>query len=178
RTREAQERMKERMDEAREKLKDKAAFKYNDFDFDFDFDFNFDFDSGKGKGSADDDPCEFKIVVLQALFESDPQRGMAVATDWLKPNSGQTVTCKRAALRLLARHGGKAVTPTILGLAQNETDLKLRTTAIALLGATNDDSVLNALRDFALNSPQNEVAEAALYALSQHTSPQALNALA
>ena len=176
RTREAQERMKERMDEAREKLKDKAACKYNDFDFDFDF--NFDFDSGKGKGSADDDPCEFKIVVLQALFESDPQRGMAVATDWLKPNSGQTVTCKRAALRLLARHGGKAVTPTILGLAQNETDLKLRTTAISLLGSTNDDSVIDPLRDFALNSTQNEIAEAALFALSQNTGARAASVLA
>src|SRR5438132_4393285 len=175
RTREAQERMKERMDEAREKLKDKAAFKYNDFDFDFDF--NFDFDSGKGKGSADDDPCEFKIVVLQALFESDPQRGMAVATDWLKPNSGQTVTCKRAALRLLARHGGKAVTPTILGLAQNETDLRLRITAISLLGSTNDDSVIDPLRDFALNSTQNEIAEAALFALSQNTGARAASVL-
>ncbi|PYS60708.1 MAG: hypothetical protein DMF74_18115 [Acidobacteria bacterium] len=183
RTREAQERMQERMAEAREKIKDKTAFKYNDFDFDFNFDFDFDSGkgagkgTGKGNGSADDDPCEFKIVVLQALFESDPQRGIAVANDWLKAGSGQTVTCKRAALRLLARHGGKAVTPTVLGVAQNETDLKLKTTAIALLGATNDDSVLNALRDFALNSPQNEVAEAAVYALSQHTSTQALNSL-
>src|SRR5437667_12254079 len=74
RTREAQERMQERMKDAQEKMKDRF-FKY-DFDFDF----------GKGKGSTDDDPCEFKIVVLQALFESDPQRGMTVATEWLKAN--------------------------------------------------------------------------------------------
>src|SRR5437016_1631333 len=166
RTREAKERMQERMKDAQEKMKDKGLFKY-DFDFDF----------GKGKGSTDDDPCEFKIVVLQALFESDPQRGMAVATDWLKSNSGQTVTCKRAALRLLARHGGKAVTPTILGIAQNESDLKLRTTAIALLGSTNDDSVIDPLRDFALNSTQNEIAEAALFALSQNTGARAASVL-
>jgi HEAT repeat protein len=175
----AQERMAEKMAQAQAKMKDK--------DFKYDFDFNFDFDDfdysvgkgvGKGKGSGDDDPCEFKIVVLQALFESDPQRGIAVAQDWLKPGSGQTVTCKRGALKLLARHGGKAVTPTILGFAQNETDLKLKTTAISLLGASDDDSVLNALRDFALNSTQSEVVEAAVYALGQHSSPQALNLLA
>ena len=151
RTREAQERVAERMAKAKEKFKDKGLK--------FDFDFDFDFDTGKDTG---DDPCEFKIVVLQALFESDPQRGIAVATDWVKPTSGQTVTCKRAALRLLARHGGKGVTPTILGVAQNESDLKLRTTAISLLGATNDDSVIDPLRDFALNSPQMEISEAAL----------------
>ena len=171
RAREAQERMQERMAEAQEKMKDK--FKY-DYEL-----------SGVGKGigagvgkSGDDDPSEFKIVVLQALCESDPQRCVAVSTDWLKPNSGQTVVCRRAALVMLARHGGKAATPTILDVAKNDPDLKVRTRAISLLGASNDDGVLSALRDFALNSPQPEVSEAALYALSQHTSPQALNILA
>ena len=166
RTREAQERMQERMKDAQEKMKDKGLFKY-DFDFDF----------GKGKGSTDDDPCEFKIVVLQALFESDPQRGMAVANDWLKAGSTETVSCKRAALGLLARHGGKAATPTILGVAERESDLRLRTRAISVLGTTNDDSVIDPLRNFALNSQQNEISEAALYALSQHMSPRAITSL-
>jgi HEAT repeat protein len=134
--------------------------------------------SGRGNGSLpDDDPCEFKIVVLQALFQSDVQRGIAVATDWLKPGSNQTLRCKGAALTLLARNGGKAVTPVILQVAQNETDLKLRAKAISVLGATNDDSVIDPLRDLALNAPQNEIAEAALYALSQHTSPRAITVL-
>ncbi|PYS68847.1 MAG: hypothetical protein DMF73_15990 [Acidobacteria bacterium] len=167
RTREAQERIQERMAEAQEKFKDKF-----NYDFNFDFDFN-----GKGKGSSDDDPSEFKIVVLQALFQSDVQRGNAVATEWLRPGSTETVTCKRAALRLLARYGGKAATPTILRVAQNETDLKLRTTAISVLGSMNDDSVIDPLRDFALNSQQTEISEAAVYALSQITSERAATVL-
>jgi HEAT repeat protein/outer membrane protein assembly factor BamD (BamD/ComL family) len=130
-----------------------------------------------GSSQNDDDPCEFKIVVLQALFESDPQRGIAAATDWLKPGSTQTQRCKSAALTLLARHGGKAATPTILGVAKNETDPKLRAKAISVLGQTNDDSVVDALRDFAINSQDNDIAEAALYALSQHQSPRAVTAL-
>ena len=44
----------------------------------------------------DDDPCEFKIVVLQALFQTDLQRGIMAATEWLKPGSTQTVRCKGA----------------------------------------------------------------------------------
>lgn len=171
RNREAQERMQERIAEAQEKMKD--AFKY-----DFELGVGKGMGVGVGKGSGDDDPSEFKIVVLQALCESDPQRCVAVSTDWLKPNSGQTVACKRAALVFLARHGGKAATPIILDVARNEPDLKIKTRAISLLGSSNDDSVLGALRDFALNSVQNEVVEAAIYALGQHTSPQALNALA
>ncbi|MGZ8843314.1 MAG: HEAT repeat domain-containing protein [Pyrinomonadaceae bacterium] len=169
RQKEAQERMQERIDEAQERAKAISLY-------------------GVGRGAGlgigigdnegpDDDPCEFKIVVLQALVENDPQRGLAVANDWLKAGSAQTPSCKRAALRVLSRHGGKAALPTILSIAQTETDLKIKTTAISLLGASNDDSVVSALRDFAINSPQPEVGEAALYALSQHTSPQALNAL-
>ena len=131
-----------------------------------------------GGSQNDDDPCEFKIVVLQALFESDPQRGIAAATDWLKPGSTQTQRCKGAALTLLARHGGRAAIPTILGVARNESDPKLRAKAISVLGATNDDSVVDALRDFAINSQDTDIVEAALYALSQHQSAGATAALA
>jgi HEAT repeat protein/TolA-binding protein len=171
RNREAQERMQERIAEAQEKMKDK-------FKYDWDYQVGKGFGVGVGKGSDDDPNSELKIVALQALCESDQQRCVAIATDWLKSNSGQTVACKRAALSLLARHGGKAATPTILGVAQNEADLKIKVRAISLLGASNDESVLGPLRDFALNSTQTEVSEAALYALSQHNSPAALNALA
>lgn len=122
----------------------------------------------------DDDPCEFKIVVLQALFQTDLQRGIMAATEWLKPGSNQTVRCKGAALTLLGRNGGKSVTPVILGVARSEPDLKLRARAISALGATNDDTVVDALRDFALNSPENDIVEASLYALSKHTGERAI----
>ena len=124
-----------------------------------------------------DDPCEFKIVVLQALFQTDLQRGIMAATEWLKPGSTQTVRCKGAALTLLGRHGGKTVTPVILGFARSETDIKLRARAISALGATNDDSVVDALREFALNSQDQQIVEASLYALSKHTGERAITVL-
>jgi hypothetical protein len=136
----------------------------------------FGFDTTFPAGS-DDDPCEFKIVVLQALFQTDLQRGIMAATDWLKPGSNQTVRCKSAALTLLGRSGGKAATPVILGVARNETDLKLRARAISTLATTNDDTVIDPLRDFALNSDSTDIVEAALYALSRHTGDRAINVL-
>lgn len=129
------------------------------------------------RSENDDDPCEFKIVVLQALFETDLQRGIMAATDWVKPGSTQTVRCKGAALTLLGRAGGKQVTPVILGVARNEADLKLRARAISVLGASNDDSVIEPLREFALNSNDNQIVEAALYALSRHTGDRAVAVL-
>jgi hypothetical protein len=133
---------------------------------------------GIGGSENDDDPCEFKIVVLQALFQTDVQRGIIAATDWLKPGSTQTVRCKSAALTLLGRHGGKSATPVILGLARSETDVKLRARAISTLGASNDDSVIDPLREFALNSTDNEIVEASLYALSRHTNDRVVGVLA
>jgi HEAT repeat protein len=130
-----------------------------------------------GSSTNDDDPCEFKIVVLQALFQTDLQRGIMAATEWLKPGSAQTVRCKSAALTLLGRHGGKSVTPVILGVARSEPDLKLRARAISTLGASNDDSVVDALRDFALTSQENDIVEASLYALSKHTGDRAIGVL-
>jgi hypothetical protein len=129
-------------------------------------------------GSSDsDDPCEFRIVVLQALFQTDVQRGIVVATDWLKPGSTQTVRCKGAALSLLGRNGGKSVTPVILAVARNEQDLKLRARAITALGSTNDDSVIDPLRDFAMSSNENDIVEASLYALARHTGDRAVTVL-
>lgn len=125
----------------------------------------------------DDDPCEFKIVVLQALFQTDVQRGIISATDWLKPGSTQTVRCKSAALTLLAAHGGKASMPVILNLARSETDVVLRARAISALAATNDDSVIDPLREFALSSTDNTIVEAALYALSRHTNDRVIGVL-
>jgi HEAT repeat protein len=131
-----------------------------------------------GPNSNDsDDPCEFRIVVLQALFQTDVQRGIVVATDWLKPGSTQTLRCKGAALSLLGRNGGKSVTPVILAVARNEQDLKLRARAITALGSTNDDSVIDPLRDFALSSNENDIVEASLYALSRHTGERAVTVL-
>ncbi|HEU4874849.1 MAG TPA: HEAT repeat domain-containing protein [Pyrinomonadaceae bacterium] len=132
---------------------------------------------GSNDSADDNDPCEFKIVVLQALFETDVQRGIMAATEWLKPGSTQTVRCKGAALSLLGRHGGKTVTPVILGVARSEPDLKLRARAISALGATNDDSVVDALREFALNSQDQGIVEASLYALSKHTGERAVAVL-
>ena len=134
-----------------------------------------------GSSESDDensnDPCEFKIVVLQALFQTDVQRGIMAASEWLKPGSTQTVRCKSAALTLLGRNGGKTVTPVILGVARSEPDLKLRARAISALGATNDDSVVDALRDFAMSSQDNSIVEASLYALSKHTGERAIAVL-
>ena len=134
-------------------------------------------DDQNNSDEAGNDPCEFKIVVLQALFQTDLQRGIMAATDWLKPGSTQTVRCKGAALTLLGRNGGKAVTPVILGVARSEPDLKLRARAISALGASNDDTVVDALRDFALNSQENDIVEASVYALSKHTGEHAIMVL-
>jgi len=127
--------------------------------------------------ASDNETDDFKIAVLQALFQADTARGIAAATDFLKQGSTASVRLKGAALSLLAHNGGKQVTPIILGVATNESDIKLRTRAISALGSTHDDSVIDPLRNFALNSQDTEIVQAALYAIGQHSSPQAITVL-
>ena len=178
RAREAQERAQERAQEAQERAQERVQAAMERMSDSYGVGFGVGVGVGGPNGSqSDDDPCEFKIVVLQALIQSDPQRGIAAATDWLKPGSTQTQRCKSAALTLLARHGGKEAIPTILNVARTEADPKVRAKAISVLGASNDDSVVDALRDFAMNSQDNDIVEAALFALSQHQSPRATTAL-
>ena len=50
--------------------------------------------------------------------------------------------------------------------------------AISTLGASNDDSVIDPLREFALNSTDNTIVEASLYALSRHTNERVVGVLA
>src|ERR1041385_4940756 len=88
RTREAQERMQERVKDMQDKMKDKMVYRIGDgFGVGIGNGIGVPYKIGAGERLADDDPCEFKIVVLQALVESDPQRGIAAATDWLRPIS-------------------------------------------------------------------------------------------
>src|SRR5436190_2031446 len=89
RAQEAKERTAERVKETQDRMKDKMVYRGIGDGIGVGIGGGFPYTVIGGERLADDDPCEFKIVVLQALVESDPQRGLAAANDWLRPNSGQ-----------------------------------------------------------------------------------------
>jgi HEAT repeat protein len=114
-----------------------------------------------------EDDVEVKIVALQSLFESSPERGFAYVAEMMKPGSKASSRLKEAGIELLRRYGGKQSVSLLLDIIRNQTDQKLRVTAIQTLGRTGDESVLPLLREMATTATDDEVSEAAVFAISR-----------
>lgn len=115
---------------------------------------------------------EIKLIALQSLFQSNPDRAAAFVADLFKPGSTADRRMKETVITLLGQHSGPSTTPLLLEQARNQTDPKLRKTAIFWLGRNSDESVLDLLKE-AAQSPDTEVTGAAIFALKQHRSPRA-----
>lgn len=117
--------------------------------------------------TLNEDDVEVKIVALESLFRSNPERGLAYVAEMMKPTSKANKQLKEAGIELLRRHGGKQAISMLLDIIRNQTDRELRVTAIQTLGRTGDESVLPLLKDLATNSADEEASKAAVFAISR-----------
>jgi HEAT repeat protein len=117
--------------------------------------------------ALNEDDVEVKIVALQSLFESNPERGLAYVSDMMRPGSKASPRLKEAGIEMLRRYGGKQAVSLLQDVIRNQSDPKLRATAIQTLGRTGDESVLPLLKDLATNSADDEVSKAAVFAISR-----------
>lgn len=129
----------------------------------------------------DKNDLEIKAIALQSLFQSNPERAVALVADLLKPGSAADRRLKENAIDLLGQHAGPRTTPMLMELARDQSDPKTRKKAIFWLGQSGDESAFNLLKEVALRSTNTEAdtetAKAALFALSQHSSPRAYELL-
>ncbi|HEY0380450.1 MAG TPA: HEAT repeat domain-containing protein [Pyrinomonadaceae bacterium] len=117
--------------------------------------------------SLNEDDVEVKIVALESLFQSNPERGLAYVTEMMKPGSKASARLKEAGIELLRRHGGKQAGALLLDIIRNQTDQHLRVVAIQTLGRTGDETVLPLLKDLANTATDDEVGKAAVFAISR-----------
>jgi HEAT repeat protein len=118
--------------------------------------------------TLNEDDVEVKIVALQSLFETNPERGMAYVSEMMKPGSKANPRLKEAGVELLRRYGGKQAISLLTDIIRNQTDPKIRATAIQTLGRTGDESVLPLLKELATTSTDEEVMGAAVFAISRY----------
>jgi HEAT repeat protein len=123
--------------------------------------------------ALNEDDVEVKIVALQSLFESSPERGLAYVAEMMKPGAKASPRLKEAGIELVRRYGGKQAVPLLLDIIRNQSDAKLRSTAVQTLGRTGDESVLPLLKDLATNSADEEVGKSAIFAISRFKGAQA-----
>ena len=119
------------------------------------------------------DDVEVKIVALESLFSSSPERGLAYVAEMMKPGSKANSRLKEAGIEMLRRYGGKQASALLLDVVRNQTDRELRAAAIHALGRAGDESVLPLLKDLAVNSTDEEISEAAVFAISRFDSEAA-----
>ncbi|HYO63329.1 MAG TPA: HEAT repeat domain-containing protein [Pyrinomonadaceae bacterium] len=136
-------------------------------------------DPAKARELKDKADVDLKIIALQSLCQSDPAQCPTYVGEVLNSGSRSSQRLREAAVRLLGRHGGQQAIPVLTSLARNEADEKIRVQAIAALGQTNQDSVLDTLRELAMGPEfkDNNVVDMALHALVENDSPRAVQIL-
>lgn len=116
---------------------------------------------------------ELKIIALQSLFESSPDRAMTYVAEWLRPNSTASRRMKESAVSLLGAHGGKGAVPILLDIARNQPDVKLRQTAIHRLGEEGGEAVIDDLMQIYAADRDGKIKQQILHALGEMESPRA-----
>ncbi len=132
---------------------------------------------GQAAGSALDEKDEIKAIALQSLMQSNPERALPYVTEILKNDSKASKGLKEVAVRLLGQYRGPNATSLLLDLARNQTDSKLRRSAIYSLSNVEDDRVFDLLLNLATTSDDPEVAKTALRALANHRNQKAKDSI-
>ena len=114
---------------------------------------------------------EIKVIALQSLCQGNPEQCAVQAAAILRnPNASRRL--KEAAITLLGQHRPSQSKEVLVDIARNGSDSHLRKTAIFWLGQSGDDGVLDLLKELSASSDE-ETSKAAIFAISQHSSPRA-----
>src|ERR1043165_7467181 len=118
------------------------------------------------------DNCEIKMLALQSLFEADPDRAIAIATDAIKGNQQTCPGFPAAAVSMLGSHAGGRAIPLLVDIARTHPDQKLRLTAIRRLGEERSDQVIDELIKIYDADQPKEIRTQVLRALVEGRTPR------
>jgi Uncharacterized protein conserved in bacteria len=122
--------------------------------------------------NADND--QIKFAALHSLFQMDPSEATRMVADIIKPSSNAAPDLKERAAMLLGRYGDRQARAILVDFINKEKNPTTRRRAILSLGMSEDDSVLDLLKEMALNPIDSEMREAALVAITAVDSPRTL----
>lgn len=124
-----------------------------------------------------DATIELQIIALKTLCENDRAGCSTRVAEVLRAN--KPAPLKEAAVILLGRYGGNEAVPSLIQMARNEPDEKLRMRVISALGSTNDERALDVLREIAMGPTYADVSptDSAIHALASHENARAVTIL-
>lgn len=125
-------------------------------------------DSGLTEGDE-----EIKIVALQSLFQSNPERGMAYVANMMKPGSTASARMKEAGIEMIRRYGGEQTIPLLIDIIRNDADREIKKNAIHALGRTGNERALDFLVETVRTSQDDELSKAVIFGISRFQNPKA-----
>ncbi|MBV9959483.1 MAG: HEAT repeat domain-containing protein [Acidobacteria bacterium] len=125
---------------------------------------------GRAVEPSSDDDEEIKIVALESLFRSNPERGLAFVQNMFKPGSNASRHMKEAGIEFIRRFGEEKAVPLLIDIIRNERDAELRKAAIETLGRTGDERAFEILVEMVKTSTDDDVSNAAVFAISRFKS--------
>jgi HEAT repeat protein len=112
--------------------------------------------------AARDESDDVKLAALQSLLRLDLERGLALASEILKGNSGAGL--KEASVMLLGEYGDARALPLLNEVAlSSSASVEVRVASVQALGQIADAGSLDLLKELATRADGGEVSEAALY---------------
>lgn len=120
---------------------------------------------------------EVKISALQGVFNSNPDRGVALAEDILKPGSTASPRLQRAAVFLVGQSDNPRVGAILLTAMRTSTVADVRRAAVMGLAQNSrgeglTDQAFAALKELAAKGDDEDLARFAVIALAQDQSPR------
>jgi TolA-binding protein len=115
---------------------------------------------------------EMKMIALQSLVMSNPERALPMLEEILKPESKARKNLKLTAISLLGQTGARG-TPLLIDIARNQREIDLRRTAVVWLGLGGDDRAFDFLREVIMQGTDKELLDSAVVAVAQSRNPRA-----
>ncbi|MCI0659723.1 MAG: tetratricopeptide repeat protein, partial [Acidobacteria bacterium] len=128
---------------------------------------------GSQSGGQSPSEIEIKMIALQSLFQSNPERAAEFAAAMLKPDSTSDRRLKEIAISLLGQHRVPNTTALLIEIARNQPDPKLRKTAIFWVGQGGSDAAVDALMKLYDTEQNADLKKQILFSLSQNNNPRA-----
>src|SRR5688572_4753702 len=127
----------------------------------------------KVQQALDRDNCDIKILALQSLYQADEERAIGIITEALKANPAPCQGFQAAAVSILgSRRSSPRAIPILLEIARTNPDLKLRITAIRVLGNQHDEQLTEELIKLYDADRAKEVRAQILRALVESRTPR------
>jgi HEAT repeat protein len=125
-------------------------------------------DESKGDGNE-----EMKLIALQSLAFTNPERALPMLQEILKPESKASKSLKHSAIALLAQRGNAQAIDALIGIAGNPSDKELGHTATIWLGLSGDDRAFDYLKEVVATGKDKSLVEVSIVAISQSRNPKA-----